>query len=67
MVAAVARGGGGRRRTPVWRVGVAAVTGGKVILAPSSRAVVRTAATYVGSGIPVATINALAKKALSRA
>jgi len=55
------------KRTTVSGVGVAAVTDGNVILARSGRAVVQVGATYANSGIPLAAIKTLTKKALARA
>ncbi len=54
------------KRKPVPGVGVAAVTDGNVILARSSRAMVQVGATYVNSGIALATIRGLVKKVLAR-
>jgi hypothetical protein len=52
---------------PVAGVGTAAVTDGRVVLAQNARAMIELGATYRGSGIPLATIVSLARKALARA
>jgi hypothetical protein len=54
------------KRRAVSGVGVAALTDGNVVLARTTRAVVQVGATYVNSGISLAAIKELAKKALAR-
>jgi hypothetical protein len=56
-----------KTKTPLTGVGVQAVTDGHVILARSSKSFVQIGPLYVNSGISLATIKSLAKKALARA
>ena len=55
------------KKTPLAGVGVAAVTDGQIIVARSSRAMVQIGPLYANSGITLATIKSLARKALARA
>ena len=56
-----------KKKTPLTGVGVAAVTDGQIIIARSGKAMIQIGPLYANSGITLATIKALAKKALARA
>ncbi|MEJ7568409.1 MAG: hypothetical protein WKF41_09095 [Gaiellaceae bacterium] len=56
-----------KKKTPLAGVGAAAVTDGQIIVARSAKAMIQIGPLYANSGITLATIKALAKKALARA